>query len=473
LGGGEGIICAIDGDESRVFKLFHKPTANHLLKLEAMLSAPPEDPQRSLRNHVSICWPEDIVFTPDGGLAGFVMPRLDTAKQRAVALYWNPEDRASVAPRFTWKCLCEAAANLARVVDLIHEKSHVIGDLNDENVLVNDRALVALVDCDSMQVRDPATGRILRCVGGRESYVSPESLGRTFADFDRSAADDRWALAVLVFQMLMEGQHPTSGVGDPEEQAQRIEEGLFPFLGEPGFSPPEYAVDLTLLPLTTRRLFVRCFRDGHADPAARPTALEWQTHLQQLAGTLRQCTTSPLHWYPPHHDRCPWCAQREAIGRDRFGHTQTARVGAQTALPSSSATASSGRRSSTSSQRGPHRNATLFGALLVLAAFVLGAFAYQITRARAEEQQAIAVEMARRETLEREQRQRDQESRIAERRRAPVAGSKAQFGAAAGHRQFLAADERAASAGADPSSKSTASSTGPPALARARRTDAS
>jgi hypothetical protein len=296
-----------------------------------MLAAPPDDPQRHRRNHVSICWPEELSLDSGGLAHGFVMPRLDTATHRPVALFWNPEDRALYFPGFTWRYLCVAAANIASVVDLIHRKGHVIGDINEENFLVNDRALATLVDCDSMQVRDPNTGAIHRCGVSREAYIAPEAFGLTLSALDRGPEADNWALAVLLFQMLMEGQHPTDGTGYPEERGARIREGIMPMLGQPGFAPPKYAMPFSILPPALQQLFERAFRDGHATPSGRPTAREWRDQLQLASGVLLQCPQVDLHWYSGHLAACPWCEQRETLGLDRFAVTLP--YGAQTALP--------------------------------------------------------------------------------------------------------------------------------------------
>jgi hypothetical protein len=305
-------------DATKVLKLYRKPTDDQRRKLEAMLKAVPDDPQRAKRNHVSICWPEEIVYASDGSLAGFLMPRLDTKTCRPAALFWNPEDRAQYFPAFSWKYLCVAAANAASVVDLIHQKGHAVGDLNEENLLVNDRALVTLVDCDSMQVRDPGSGALFRCTVSREAYTAPEALSKDLSAIDRNFAQDYWALSVLVFQMLMEGQHPANGIGDPEERAERIKRGIFPFLGAPGFGMPQYAVPFSIVPDGLQCLFHRCFKDGHAHPELRPTAAEWRNELLRAAGTLIHCSEVEVHWYSPHLSGCPWCQEKRMVGLDRF-----------------------------------------------------------------------------------------------------------------------------------------------------------
>ena len=316
--GGEGTIFSLHGDAERVLKVYHKVNQDRVRKLEAMLAAVPVDPWRQRSGLVSICWPEELAFNEVGQVVGFLMPRIDTAKYAPVGLLWNREDRGMLMPGFTWKYLCVAAANFSSLMELIHARGHVIGDVNEENTLVNNSAITAVVDCDSMQVRDSRSGKTFRSPVSRDAFISPERLGKALVNVDRTATDDYWALAVLIFSMLLEGLHPTDGIGYPPERDRRLRLGLFPMLGESGFAPPKYALPVAMLPEPILRLFQRCFRDGHANPAKRPSAVEWKHTLRDTAATLVHCPARPLHWYASHLASCPWCDERRLIGIDRF-----------------------------------------------------------------------------------------------------------------------------------------------------------
>lgn len=327
--GGEGEIYEVASHRSQVVKLYRTPTENKCLKLEAMLKATPDDPQRIKNNHVSICWPEEIVFLKDKSLAGFLMPRLDTGTHKKVSLCWDAHDRAQSLPGFTWKYICAAAENIASVVDLIHHKGHAIGDINDENFLVNGNALVALIDCDSMQVRDSESGDIFKCEVARPEYLAPEALSKNLTIIDRTAQQDNWSLAVLVFKMLMEGHHPSNGVGPINEIEKRVKAGIFPFYGAAGWQLPSFAPPVNMLPDELNRLFKRCFQDGLKRPEVRPTASEWRKALKHIRESLRQCVNIEAHWHSPHLSQCPWCQLQDETGHDHFDIS----IGEQVALP--------------------------------------------------------------------------------------------------------------------------------------------
>ena len=101
------------------------------------------------------------------------------------------------------------------------------------SVSVGDDALVTLMDTDSFQVRDPQNGVIYRCHVGTPEYTPSELQGRDFASVDRAPEHDLFGLAVLIFQLLMEGTHPFAGTfqgrGEPPPLAERIDVGWFPY----------------------------------------------------------------------------------------------------------------------------------------------------------------------------------------------------------------------------------------------------
>jgi len=330
--GGEGTVYEVAGDRGRVAKIYHRDAENRLPKLRGMLQAPPQDPHRARTGHVSFCWPERLMFDRTGACVGFVMPRLDRETHQPAAMYWNTDDRAAIAPAFTWKHLVVSAANIASLLELLHAQGHVFGDLNEENVLLNDRALATIVDCDSMQICDPLTQTIYRSAVGREAYISPERIDVTLADCDRGVTDDQWALGVLVFQMLMEGHHPTDGIGDPDERRARIQQGVFPLLGAAGCVPPKYSLPTRCLPPEIQQLFRRCFVDGHTVPNLRPSAAEWRAALTVAAASLRECGSSRQHFYAPHLSTCIWCEQKTLWSIDRFAPRATAALGAGTQI---------------------------------------------------------------------------------------------------------------------------------------------
>src|SRR5262249_6837665 len=147
-------------------------------------------------------WPTATLHDARGGLlVGFLMPRFDG--YRPIHTLYSPAHRRTAFPEADWAFLLTAAMNCAAAFDAIHEQGHVIGDVNQSNVLVSHQALACLIDCDSFQVRTP--DRVFRCEVGVGPYTPPELQNVNFREVDRTANHDRFGLAVLVFHLLFMG----------------------------------------------------------------------------------------------------------------------------------------------------------------------------------------------------------------------------------------------------------------------------
>jgi DNA-binding helix-hairpin-helix protein with protein kinase domain len=308
--GGEASIYAVPGRSDLAAKIYHNPSDEHGDKLAAMLAAPPVATPQS-GQHGSLAWPMSRLLDSDGDgrVIGYLMPRID--KAHLIWEIYNPGVRREICPHFHYGTLLQTARRLAAAVHSLHECGYVIGDLNESNVLVTPQALVTLIDVDSFQV--PASDRLYRCRVGRPEYTPPELQGAIFSDVDRLPQHDSFALAVLIFQLLMQGIHPFAGrcrePSGTDSIAARIAAGHWPYswLRTGPIQPSPHAPPWFALPPSVQELLRRCFEDAHAEPELRPSAAQWQNALEEAEGELTVCAHDGQHVY--HHllDRCPWC----------------------------------------------------------------------------------------------------------------------------------------------------------------------
>lgn len=230
-GGGEGRIYPVLQDPSLVAKIYHKPTNEDADKLTVMFSHPPDAPMAA--EHSAIAWPVDLLHTINSKqkIIGFLMPRVFRAEP--IHIFYNPRNRREQKPLFNYRYLHRTARNLVAAVNALHKSGYAIGDINESNILVTDTALVTLVDTDSFQVCDPYTLEVYRCPVGKLEFTPPELQGQSFRDVDRLPEHDLFGVAVLIFQILMEGTHPFAGVyqgrGEPPSLEARIKAGHFPY----------------------------------------------------------------------------------------------------------------------------------------------------------------------------------------------------------------------------------------------------
>ena len=322
--GGQGTIHVVLDASERVLKRFHDAELARASDLEerlrAMVAHRPAGWQET-SGHAMLAWPSDVVF--DGNrFVGHVMPRLRLAEVVELHILANPSDRRhphAATPGwvrgFTWRHLMRTGANLALATDVLHRSDYVVGDFNERNILVGSDTRVTLVDCDSMQVPNPRSGPPFLCGVGRAEFTAPELLDVDIRHTPRRASSDLFALAVHIFQLVMEGVHPFDGVwhgeGEKPRRHQLARQGRFAYAGDPLLRPRPTAMPFDLLPEEIRELFTRAFVLGAADPDVRPTGREWHDALARCAADLRTCTADERHVYPPHHATCPWCLQNK------------------------------------------------------------------------------------------------------------------------------------------------------------------
>ena len=323
--GGEGVVYNLDDHPDLVAKIYRSPTDAIRKKLALMLDNPPALP--SADGHVAIAWPADVLLArsvvPES-LVGYVMPKLTDAPQ--VNQIFNPRARRDKAPAFTYKHQITAAANIATIVRAIHDRNHVIGDINESNFLIDDRARPILIDADSFQITDPQNQVYYRSLVGKPEYTPPELQNADFRTTDRSQEHDRFGLGVLVFQLLMDGRHPYQGIyrgaGEPPSVKNKIIQGFYAHTSRNiPLIPPAGSLPIETIPESLRNMFANCF-DGA--PGMRPTPHQWEQELADALNALIECDNNPRHRYFPEAPQCPWCRQTSAFGIDPYPPTHAA-----------------------------------------------------------------------------------------------------------------------------------------------------
>ncbi len=311
--GGEGIVYRVKERPQQVAKVYHtsQRTPQREQKLQAMLANPPLDKSMmSGLTPLTLAWPTDILYV-QGQFAGFLMPKASQSPD--IFKVYHPQLRAKHYPFMDWRHLHRIAKHLASTLALLHQHHYVVGDINQKNILVSTNVLVTLVDTDSFQVKN-AQGQMFPCPVGVPEYTPPELQGRSLTNLERTEYHDRFGLAVIIFQLLMQGVHPFTGVPlqpTPSLQGEFylycIKKGIFPHQPSAFFSPPPQAPAFNNLALNLQRLFLNCFTRGMNDPLQRPSAAEWAQALTTAEQSLIVCQQSGAHWYSPHVARCPWC----------------------------------------------------------------------------------------------------------------------------------------------------------------------
>lgn len=299
------------------------------------------------------CWPTATV--EHRGRIGVVVPFYDPAfffqfgsrdndqlgikgKEKEGKWFASPSNRNRFLDKRElgdWLMYLKICLMVARAVRRMHAAGLAHSDLSYKNVLIDPTTgRACLIDLDGLVV----PGKYPPDVVGTPDFIAPEcvaTLNLPKGDPQRklpSIATDRHALAVLIYMYLL-CRHPLRGdkVHDSED-SQRDEElgmgeqALFVEhasdasnrIGLENVRPSELPwKDTARLPYQITgpylsELFSRSFTEGLHNPAARPTADEWERALVQTIDLVQPCANPSCEqkWYVFDNKSrpcCPFC----------------------------------------------------------------------------------------------------------------------------------------------------------------------
>lgn len=316
-GGAAGKIYADESHPELVAKIFHNKSKSktNRQKLEAMLQNKPNIPPIVLndKKFVQIAWPEAVLEDDEGFCVGYLMPYINTNDAVSLDHLMQKAVRQKIGLSEKYSDRLYAAYNVASMVAALHACGHYIVDLKPANVSVyKENMIVAMFDCDGFSINGENVRYPAEFVS--EEYIYPEGMNLSCEEMGEE--QDKFALAVILFRLLNNGIHPFSG--SPRKNntemlsiQERIEKyhyayGLWPDTYQ---APNPYSIHEYFDPKTLA-LFDRAFMKNQK----RPTAREWQLHLESLFQNLKTCKKNADHiYFTP--KGCGLCAMEE-----KFAH---------------------------------------------------------------------------------------------------------------------------------------------------------
>jgi DNA-binding helix-hairpin-helix protein with protein kinase domain len=294
--GGEASVRFVLGHAGLLAKIFTIRSPVIEEKLMAMISAPP--PCLSLGGgYAELAWPIDIVRDADAGneCVGYVMPNIrNRLRLEEIA---NP---AACPQQIDFSLRLRMATNVAWMMAELHAAGYVVGDLHLGNLLGDQAGCVCFIDTDSFQFVHQ--GQLFRCEVGKSDFIAPELHNKRLDSIDRLPNQDAFALAICVFQLLMDGNHPYQGKwigkGQKPPLPKRIARGIWPYAqpAPKNWRPRSASPPFEILHPLIRNAMIRCFKQGHRNPARRPSASKWHKLLLEVENdqayldrTVRRC----------------------------------------------------------------------------------------------------------------------------------------------------------------------------------------
>ena len=192
----------------------------------------------------------------------------------------------------------EIGRNLTLLLADLHDHGHYFIDMKPQNInVLRGSHVVTLLDCDGFSITGTDGKRFPAALVSTD-YISPEAFNARAKPETLGENQDRYALAVILFQLFNKGTHPFQGIIKvPGIAANTNDEkaalGLYPH----GIKPdnridPRLQSTFFLLDDDLRILFDRAFIEK---PDNRPSAREWANCLDKLLRTkaLARCEKVP------------------------------------------------------------------------------------------------------------------------------------------------------------------------------------
>lgn len=302
--GGAGSIYLLPEALSEVAKLYHPgfDRSASERKLAALIATRPKLPDivEGGQRYVQMAWPSTTLHERNGQFCGFLMPAIDIAATSELELVLQEKQARAHGLPTGLGAKITLAANLAAVIAELHAQHHYVVDLKPVNLrFYRETLYMALLDCDGLSVHTP-TERF-HATQFTPEYLAPEfQSGHVSSDGEER--QDRFALAVVIFQLLNFGLHPFAGrpQGDrvPTDLPGRIG-GRFYAYGQAAHKriAPVPSSTHTLQPVELRQMFDLAL--GSRDGRVRPTAAQWASVLKDYArrsgGKLVLCKRNPEH----------------------------------------------------------------------------------------------------------------------------------------------------------------------------------
>lgn len=234
----------------------------------------------------------------------------------------------------TWLTYLQVSIQLARAVRRLHAAGLAHSDLSYKNVLIDPvKGRACIIDIDGLVVPNKYPPEVL----GSPDFIAPEVLATASRHRDdparihASILTDRHALAVLIYLYLL-CRHPLRGgrihdsdpardeelmmgeaalfIEHPEDDRNRVRLDELKPSALPWGNPADLPYTVTGPRLAP--LIHQAFTHGLHDPAARPSADEWEHALVQTVDLLQPCANVDCEqkWFVADTHKsvpCPFC----------------------------------------------------------------------------------------------------------------------------------------------------------------------
>lgn len=226
--GGEGTVFSVVGLPDMLVKIFNDKKVNSAersfysrKKVELLLES-------NIRKRPDVCFPVAKVTDKNGNYIGYIMPKADGISMNRLLIGSQTTIKEYFGENTNRKQTVELCIAFLKAVKFLHDNNIVIGDIRPENIIVKNPTEIAIIDTDSFQLNE------FTCPVGIPLYTAPERITDDFkminkSTFMKKKSDDCFAVATILFQILMPAKEPYSKSDSAEEDLEAIKNGIFAY----------------------------------------------------------------------------------------------------------------------------------------------------------------------------------------------------------------------------------------------------
>lgn len=262
--GGEGIIYTTN--TPYVAKIYKREnnTKRKCEKIKLMLTKPIDCE--------GICFPVAALYNSNKEFVGYLMPKAN-GKELQKSIFIKPLFMKNF-PGWKKRDTVELCVTILEKIKYLHDRNIIMGDINPANILVVSPKEVYFVDTDSYQIEE------FPCPVGTNNYTAPEIQRKHFADFLRTMGNENFAVATLLFMIMLPGKPPYSQQGGEDPIANIIKMDFsYPFGENSNKKTPDgpWRYIWSHLTYDLKKAFYNTFRKGgdNATESTRLSVDEW------------------------------------------------------------------------------------------------------------------------------------------------------------------------------------------------------
>lgn len=171
-------------------------------------------------NCEGVCFPIAMLYNSKDEFVGFLMNKAQ-GKELQKCLF-IPQLLKKYFPNWKKKDTVQLCITILKKLKYLHDRNIILGDINPNNILVVSPTEVYFVDTDSYQIEG------YPCPVGTINYTAPEIQRKKFDTFLRTMGNEQFAVATLLFMIMLPGKPPYSLQGG-DNQIDNIINGDFAY----------------------------------------------------------------------------------------------------------------------------------------------------------------------------------------------------------------------------------------------------